>query len=190
MKKRVLSMFIAAMLLVTLMVPAFTASAMIGPQYVKTSNGKALNMRFGPSKDFDIVIKIPYGAQVSSYEYYDNNWAYVTYNGYSGYAMSRYFSSTKPSKVTPQPTAKPADGTTLFKSFTAVNYYVTVRPSTPTGYVNMRWAPSKTMPIKGTYRADALLHVISENGTWAQVYDENTNTCGFMMLSFLSPVLQ
>lgn len=191
MKKRVLSILIAALLLVTLMLPVFTASALIAPQYVKTGNGKSLNLRYGPSKDFDVVTKIPYGAQVSSYEYYDNNWAYVTYNGYSGYAMSRYFTSKKPSTTpTAKPTAKPVDPTNLFKNFVSVNYYVVVRPSSPTGYVNMRWAPSKSIGIKGNYRADYQLHVIAENGTWAQVYDETTNTCGFMMLAFLSPILK
>lgn len=183
MKKRLLA-FLTVVLLLGSMLPVISASALIGPQYVSTSNGKGVHLRTGPSKNDKIITTIPYGAQVNSYEYYNNSWAYVTYNGYEGFSMSRYFSSTKPSPK-PSPTKTPAN-TNMFKNFTKTDYYVTVRPSTPASFVNMRWAPSKTQSIIGTYYAGYTLHVISENGTWAQVYDDATETCGFMMRSFLT----
>ena len=63
---------------------------------------------------------------------------------------------------------------------------MTVQPSTPSGFVNLRWAPSKKMAIQSTYYAGYTLRVLAEDGVWAQVLDESSGTCGFMMLSFLN----
>lgn len=184
MTKRAISILALVMVLATLL-PITGATALIGPQYVNTANGKGVHLRSGPSKNDPILMTIPYGARVDSYEYYNNSWGYVSYKGSYGYAMSRYFSSTKPSAPAPQPTSKPVS-TNIFSRFEKTSYYVTVRPSTPSGYVNLRWAPSKSYSIQGTYYAGSVLHVIAQNNTWAQVYDESTDTCGFMMRSFLT----
>lgn len=186
MTKRILVIIMALVLGLT---PLVSASAMIGPQYVNTANGKGLYMRTGPSKDYDIIITIPFGAQVDSYEYYNNSWGYVSYRGYYGYCMSRYFSSYQPTKPTPaaRPAANPSGATgKLYDGFYKVDYYAAVRPSTPSGYVNMRWAPSKDQAIQSTYYAGYSLHVLEQNDTWAQVYDDATGTSGFIMLAFLN----
>lgn len=185
MKKRVLSILVLAMVLAT-MIPVMSASALIGPQYVSTSNGKGVHMRTGPSKNDPIIMTIPFGARVDTYEYYNNSWGYVSYNGMYGFCMSRYFSSTKPSKPSPTPTAAPKPSESMFKGFAKTDYFVTVRPATPSAYVNLRWAPSKSQAIQGKYYAGYAFQVIAENGTWAQVYDASTDTCGFMMRSFLT----
>jgi uncharacterized protein YraI len=185
MKKRILIALILVLLLVS-MLPIMGASALIGPQYVSTSNGKGLNMRSGPSKDFSVVTTIPYGAMMDSTDYYDSAWSYVTYKGFAGYVMSRYLSSTPPtSKPSPTPTPSPSDGIS-YKSFEKADYHVTVRPSTPSGFVNLRWAPSKSVQVYTIFYAGSLLHVLSQDKTWAQVIDESTGTCGFMMRNFLT----
>jgi mannosyl-glycoprotein endo-beta-N-acetylglucosaminidase len=183
MKKRVLAVLVLVLLLATIL-PVISASAVIGPQYVYTSNGKGLNLRSGPSKDYEILTTIPYGTELTGVAYYDSSWSQVSYNGYSGYVMSRYLSSTKPSSK-PTPTPKPSSES-LYKDFYKADYYVTVRPSTPSGYVNLRWGPSKSIDVENTYYAGASLHVLAENSTWAQLYDQATGTCGFMMREFLT----
>ena len=60
------------------------------------------------------------------------------------------------------------------------------RPSTPSGYVNMRWAPSKSTAVHEVYYSGDTLQVIADNGTWCQVYDASRNICGFMMKQFLT----
>lgn len=187
MKNRILSVMVLLLLLAT-MLPIVSASALIGPQYVSTSNGKGLYLRSGPSKNDEILTTIPYGARVDSCEYYNSAWSEVSYNGYYGYCMSRYLSSTKPSSK-PTPTATPTHSSSSgisYKNFVKSDYYVTVRPSTPSGFVNLRWAPSKSTAIQSTYSAGYTLRVIANDGIWAQVYDESSSTCGFMMLDFLS----
>ena len=190
MKKRLLSI-VAILLLLAGLLPVSAGVAelgLIGPQYVNTANGKGLYMRTGPSKNYDIITSIPFGAQVDSYEYYDGTWGYVTYRGYSGYCMARYFSSYKPDKPVPTPTHSGGGTSTgnLYNGFAKTSYYASVRPSTPSGYVNMRWAPSKNQAIEGTYYSGQTLLVLAQNGEWAQVYDESTKTSGFMMLAFLT----
>ena len=185
MKKRILIGLMLAVMLAS-MLPIMGASALIGPQYVSTSNGKGLNMRSGPSKDYSVVTSIPYGAMMDYTEYYDEAWSYVTYKGNSGYVMSRYLSSTQPtSKPSPTPTPAPASGIS-YKSFVKADYYVSVRPSTPSGFVNLRWAPSKSTDVYTIYYAGATLHVLSQNNSWAQVIEESTGICGFMMRNFLT----
>lgn len=182
MKKRLLSVLILATMLLTFALPIISASALIGPMYVNTSNKKGVNLRAAPSLDAEILTSIPYAASPSSYDYYNNTWAFVSYNGYYGYAMSRYFSSTKPGGVTPTPAPAPD----LYTGFRPAYYYVTVRPSTPSGFVNLRWAPSKSQAVQGIYYAGQVLLVIAESSEWLQVYNETTHTCGFMMRSFLT----
>lgn len=187
MKNRILSVMVLLLLLTT-MLPIVSASALIGPQYVSTSNGKGLYLRSGPSKNDEILTTIPYAARVDSCEYYDSAWSAVSYNGYYGYCMSRYLSSTKPSsKPTPTATPSPSGSSSIsFKNFVKASYYVTVRPSTPSGFVNLRWAPSKKTEIQSTYYAGYTLRVLAQDGVWAQVLDESSSTCGFMMLDFLT----
>ncbi len=186
MNKRVLS-FLVLLLLLATMVPIVSASALIGPQYISTSNGKGLYLRSGPSKDDSILTTMPYGVQVDSCEYYNSAWSAVSYKGYYGYCMTRYLSSTKPSsKPNPKPT--PSSGSTglSFRNFVNVNYYASVRPSTPSGFVNLRWEPSKSAEIRSTYYAGYSLRVLAQDNTWAQVFDEASGICGFMMRNFLS----
>ncbi|HPS82219.1 MAG TPA: hypothetical protein PLP25_10235, partial [Candidatus Limiplasma sp.] len=65
-------------------------------------------------------------------------------------------------------------------------YTATVRPSSPGGFVHLRWAPSKSQPVQSDYYNGSELVVISQNGTWCQVYDELNESSGFMMAEFLS----
>ena len=82
MKKRWV-LLLALVLTIGSVLPLQSAAALIGPQYVSTSNGKGVNLRTGPSKDCEILTSIPFGAMVDSYEYYDGVWAQISYNGYS-----------------------------------------------------------------------------------------------------------
>ena len=116
MKRRVISAVVLVLILAT-MLPVMGASALIGPQYVNTANGKGLYMREGPSKNAAIILTIPFGACVDSYDYYNDTWGYVSYNGCYGYCMRRYFSSDKPThKPDPTPTTAPSNSN-MFRNF-------------------------------------------------------------------------
>ena len=56
-----------------------------------------LNVRKGPSKSYASLGIVPVGTQVniSDYNYYENEWLAVVYNGQTGYISTKYLSSQK-----------------------------------------------------------------------------------------------
>ena len=166
----------------------------IGNLYVNTANGKGLNMRSRPNTSGKILTTIPNGAADTLFWYENNSWAYVAYRSYFGFCMTRHLSENQVSA--PKPAAKPStpaskveDPKNMYNGFQHVSYEVAVRPSTPSGFVNMRWAPSKSADVQCIYYADTVLQVLATNGVWSQVYDVMTDQCGFIMNEYLNKYL-
>lgn len=181
---------IAVLLLVILLVvPA--ALALATPMYVNTANQKGLNMRVDMSTDSTVITVIPFGAEVEVNSFEESDyWADITYRNMGGYVMTRYLSYDQPSGRSSGGGSGSSGGSVMpsadtYRDFYETSYYTAVRPSTPTGYVNMRWAPSKSAEIHGSYYQGYTLLVIAENGVWCQVYDEAIQSCGFIMRNFL-----
>ena len=63
-------------------------------------------------------------------------------------------------------------------------FTIIVRPARSSGWVNMRWAPSKDVEMITTYRNGVRLTVIAETQSWYQVIDPNTEATGFMMKTY------
>ena len=192
--KKVLAL-VCALVLMLLPLTAMAANV----QYVNTSNGGKLNVRKTPhTHSNNVVIKLEHGTKVTVEEYYDNyTWAYISANvngkTYKGYAMNRYLSDNKPA-VNPKPSSnssssssKSSSSDTLsFKNFKHIEpTQMTVKPTTPGGFVNLRWGPSKSVSVMDKLYADTQVIVIAKSNNWAQVYDPATGYVGFMMLSFL-----
>ena len=155
--------------------------------YVDTANKKSLNMRSDCTMGDNIIANIPYRAEVTVFEFLAGDaWARVEYNGRTGFVMSRYLSGTRPASGGGSGGGSSSSTTISYKGFTPTNYTAAVRPSNPSGYVNMRWAPSKSTSVHEVYYAGETLQVIADNGTWCQVYDTSRNICGFMMKQFLT----
>lgn len=188
MKKQIVAVTLVLLMLMTA-VSAFAMDSF----YVKTSNGKGLNLRSYPQRADNVIASIPYGAQVEAIDVcLDGVWINVSYNGLEGYVMMRYLSSDAPGpKPTIQPrptaTARPSSTETSidYSAFTNANYYATVRATISGGIVHMRWAPSKQVAIKRDCDDGDLLQVIAVNSQWAQVRDPETGEVGFMIKSFL-----
>ena len=183
-----------------------------GYYYVYTENGKTLNVRDAPGGT--VVGHLKYGSRVFCY-YRDGGtgWALIDFDydkpgyGYGTYACfvsNRFLVKNKPAARKPAasgnsgaaavPAAAPAAGSTDF--LTEINaefasavrvdpYKVTVRPTRASGWVNMRWAPSKSAQLMATYGANAQLLVIRETKNWVQVEDQDTGDVGFMDKAFV-----
>lgn len=200
-------MFLCVLLMLT------PALALAETMYVATSNGGNVNLRSGPSTDDEILTSIAFGQPVEVIEMLPgSSWVNVSYNGNYGYIMMRYLSYEEPvpppvpnpnpgpdptptprPNPNPKPTAKPVDTNAkylseLFSGFLPAVFDAVVVPSTPTTYVNLRWAPTKSAPVRGQYWAGTTLQVLSQNHSWSEVYDPQTGTYGYMMSSFLRPV--
>ena len=182
--------------LVLMLLPMLAMAETI--KYVKTGNDGKLIVRKTPHTHSDnVVTKLENCTKVKVKEYYDGHtWAYisVTVNdkNYKGYVMNRYLTIEKPKtnqNAKEAAKANTANGTeTLsFKNFKHVEpTLMTVKPSTPGGFVNLRWAPSKSVSVMTKLYADAQVTVIAKDNTWAQVYEPVSGYVGFMMLSFLN----
>lgn len=157
--------------------------------YVNTGNTGRLNVRTSPSvEDNNLLTRLDNGTEVKITGYYDGcTWAIIEFKlnkkTVTGYVMNRYLSIDKPVVVTKVETVEQKIN---FKNFKHVEPYAAmVRPSTPGGFVNMRWAPSKANDVMTKLYADTQVIVIAQDKTWAQIYEPVTGYVGYMMRSFL-----
>lgn len=186
--KKLSVLLISAVLLVATMSAAFAAT-----MYVDTANHKTLNLR--SHENDKVIAQIPYRAAVEVHSFFQSDTcANVTYNGKSGWVYTRYLSWNRPAKASSVNTTKStqsttAAGTNVFSGMKKVTAYdAVVQPGTPTGYVNLRWAPSKKAAIHGVRYLGNSVHVIAENKYWAQVIDNKSGECGYMLKKFLKKV--
>lgn len=190
MTKRILSMLCAALLLALAVIPA--AAMADSTAYVKTQSGCALRIRSSATTDEDNVIgKIAYGTKVTV-KSKQGDWSHISVklNGktVTGYVYSRYLSSKKPTAVSSTSTNESTStASTSYSGFKQVaSYSVVVRPATTGGFVNLRWAPSKTAPVVSRYYEGQQVYVLKANKNWCQVYDPDKSASGFILRSLLS----
>ena len=199
--KKLIGVMLAVMLL------AMTASAAFAEDqgktmYVYTKNGKGLYVRTSMTTDEDnIVGTLPYGSKVVTYGKPQYGWIYIDY-GSDGdhYVMYRYLVKNKPAPYSPSDNP-PSSGTGSFDSRSAVTvdqintllkgakavvpYTVTVRPTRSSGWVYMRWLPSRNSTQVATYAANMQLQVIAELKDWYQVQDPETGSVGFVYKDYI-----
>ena len=208
MKKQLPALVLALVLLIAALVPAAaeddTIPSSAGYYYVFTENGKGLNVRF--TAGGEVIGSLKYGTRIYCY-YRDggNGWALIdyTYNNptygygtYAAYISSRYLRKTKPEARTSGSSSKSTSSASAADAVSEINaefrsarnvtpFTVTVRPSRTSGWVNMRWAPSKSAEIMATYKQNEKLLVIKETNNWYQVEDQDTGDVGFISKQFV-----
>ena len=199
--KKIFGLLLAVMMLAALAVPA-AAEDQGTDMYVYTKNGKNLMIRSSMStKEDNIVGSLPYGAKVVTFGKPQNGWIYIQWGEYGDhYVMSRYLVKNKPAPFDPssapaETSSKSFDSTsattveqinTLLASAKSVQpYAVTVRPVRASGWVYLRWLPSKNSRQIATYGANPQLLVIAELKDWFQVEDPDTGRVGFVYKSYI-----
>ena len=208
MKKRLIALLMVLVLAAGLIPAALaeddTPMASEGYYYVYTENGKGLNVRSTPGGD--VVGSLKYGTKIYCYyrdggngwaliDYYYNNPGYG-YGTYAAYISSRYLrknkpparngGSSSPSSASSASTDVTAEINAAFKSAKKVTpFIVTVRPTRASGWVNLRWAPSKSAELMATYKQNEKLLVIKETNNWYQVEDQDTGDVGFINKQFV-----
>ena len=181
-----------------------TPSSSAGYYYVYTENGKGLNVRF--TAGGEIIGSLKYGTRIYCY-YRDggNGWALIdyTYNNptygygtYAAYVSSRYLRKNKPEPYAGGSSSSSSSSASASDAVSEINaefrsaknvtpFTVTVRPSRASGWVNLRWAPSKSAEIMATYKQNDKLLVIKETKNWYQVEDQDTGDVGFISKQFV-----
>ena len=209
MNRKIIAMIIAAITAIMMIVPAALAEDNTPPDsegyyYVYTENGKGLNVRESPGGR--TVGSLKYGSRIYCY-YRDggNGWALINfkydngygYGTYAAFVSSRYLRKTKPEPRTGGSSSKSSSSSAAADTISEINaefrsarkvtpFTVTVRPSRTSGWVNMRWAPSKSAEVVATYKQNEKLLVIKETNNWYQVEDQDTGDVGFISKQFVA----
>lgn len=174
--------------------PIVASGPVTQTMYVTSHNGEGVHLRSDPSiSDHNIIATVPFGKTVGVITIMaDVPWAEIEYNGQVGYMMIDHLTGTKPEHHTAdsESTAGQFDDLetglkSMFAGFVSGGYSAVVKPAQGETYVNLRWAPSMSAPVRSEYNADAVLWVSSHDGTWSEVYDEALDIHGYMESSFL-----
>ena len=197
MLKKIMAMTAAVLLALGMMIPTFASAT--ETMYVYTENGKGLNIRWEPNTNSEILTSAPYGSKITVNYHLGNGWTAIYWGGDDVfYVQTRFLSYQKPGKKpSPQPTAKPvptdssstiAGINRIFKTYRPVGapYRITVRPTRASGWVNLRFAPTKEAELMATYKDGEQLTVIAEFTDWYQVEDPDTGAVGYMSSKFVT----
>ena len=176
MSKKVLSLILALAVVLTMFVlPAAASAGTVGyyAVYSQCPNGKPLNVRSGPGKDFPVIDKVPYGGVI--YVVYPAVDGWLPLNDV-GYVQASLTSKTYPGPyVAPDPSKKAtepaADYNALFQSAKAVAtpYLVTLKAT-----------------LLKAYDPGTQVLVLAKVGkNWLQVQDPITNAVGFVNTAYV-----
>ncbi len=77
---------------------SFTVEAYDGTYYISASGG--INVRLGPSTQYDIIGSLLYGEKITVTGKTDNGWYEIPYQGKTGYIAAKYVSSEPVSTLT------------------------------------------------------------------------------------------
>ena len=198
--KKVIGLILAIMMLVLLASAAMSESQGTA-MYVYTKNGKALKIRSSMSTkdDSNVVGTLAYGEKVIIYGHRDG-WALIDYGNSSAYIMYRFLVKEKPDpykasdasekKTTTTSSTKDSSTVAQLNALTdsvkfVTPYTVTVRPARASGWVYMRWFPSKSAETLASFNANYELTVIAELKDWYQVSDPESGKVGFVYKSYV-----
>lgn len=193
MNKRILSLIAVVVLLMTMF--AFTTSASaIYIVYSHCENGKPLNVRSGPGKNYEKIGSIPYGQEVPIDHDVGDGWCEIVWGSVPGFVMKSLTTGTYPGPYVPPkkeettPAVTPQDSyNTLFSNAKLViPYEVTLKATQSSkGMANVRWAPSKQATLLRAYPAGTRVQVLAEMDKWYQVYDSVNNIVGFVNVAYV-----
>ena len=196
-----------AMMLLVLFTSAALSESQGTDMYVYTKNGKPLNVRSSMSTadDSNVIGSLKYGTKVITYGH-ENGWAIIDYGNTAGYIMYRFLVKEKPAPYTGSGSSSSGNtastqkktgfstkdastvtqlNTLVASAKTVTPYTVTVRPARASGWVYMRWFPSKSAEKLASFSANYELTVIAELKDWYQVSDPETGKVGFVYKSYV-----
>ena len=192
--KRKISLLLALVLVLS-SVCMITASANTSIMYVKTPNGKTVNVRSAPSKSAEVLDTAPYGhAVLTDWSYAGNDgWTRVVWGAKGdGYIMTQFLVSEEPAPYKPskkqeeeeKKAEEKAEKEKLQKeqkSEKAVDpYYISIKPTRTSGWVNFRSGPSKTTSRIASFAAGKELIVQGETSNWYKAQDPDTGKVGYV----------
>jgi uncharacterized protein YgiM (DUF1202 family) len=195
MNKRILSLLAVVAVLMTMF--AFTTSASaIYIRYSACGNGKPLNVRSGPGKNYEVIGSIPYGNEVPIDHDCGNGWYEIVWGSVPGFVMGSLTSRSYPGPyVAPEKkdpkeqetTSDPGYNDVFSKAKLVAPYAVTLKATKNSkGVANVRWAPSKAATLLKAYPDGTQVQVIAELDKWYQVSDPSSGAVGFVNTAYVT----
>lgn len=163
-------LFLLCLLIIMVTLEAVAEGAV---RYIVSPNGKTVNIRSGPGKNYKVVTAVKSGTQVEFIEDQDE-WVEVQYKGKKGYVDAVYVTDAAPTaKATSTP--KPTD------SSMGTLGYVTSENGKP---VKLRSGPGKTYREVGEAEVGKDVTILTKGKTWSKIRIDGEEC--YLMSKFLS----
>ena len=199
MKKTLIALMLTAVLALTLVLPAFAFEGAIA--YVYTENGKPLRVRSEPYIADNVIGSLEYGEMVNTISGMASGWTEIYYKDGVAFVQSRFLVDDKPAPKKTTPTVTPVPQKTeeqiaaeeiskQLQSYKTVNepFYISVRPSRSSGWVNFRVGPSTYSARITTFTEGKQLKVIGETSGWYQAVDVQNNRTGYISKGYVTKI--
>ena len=157
--------------------------------YVTASNGKPVRMRTGAGSNYSVISTYSVGTQVTVLEY-GATWCKIRVNGYTGYMMTQFLTTTQPSTVSSAALNKNTvwPGETLTVTTNPANANVSYEWLNDAG---TRLGTGSTYTVKSSDAGRRIrVRVTGKNGTtgtvvsgWAAVQGNGTVSVGYQLKS-------
>ena len=179
-------------------------------RYVKTNNGKGLNLRAAPDKNAEILEVLPYRMCVYICEINSNGtWSHVSMerpNGrgfgdvIDGWVMTSFLTKKDPGKYTPPKKDEPIEEGPSFNDINSAAraikyleepYAAVIKTKNPANYVHLRWFPSTSAAYIEKDLCDTEITVLAESKIWAQIRidsEEGPSYTGFILRNNVDPL--
>ncbi len=169
--------------------------------------GNTVNIRSTPdtSSPNNIIAKLGYGEPVQVEFINSTGWGVLLWqkNGYvEAYIQARFLKEKKPKQRTQPvtPTKSPEEkeqeaeqkklNNELKSEKEVESYYIAVRPSRVSSWVNFRVGPSKITSRITTFGQDKELIVVGETTNWYRARDPETNKIGYIHKNYATPIVK
>lgn len=192
--KKIISILCLAVMVVGILIPAMSFAKSESTAWVKTGNGKGLNIRVSPSKEAEIIKTLPYRTQLIVHQFSGNGWALVEPADWSmsnpGWVSTSFLVYSDPGpyqkkKEDPDPVDinTTLDGVVAKIKYLEEPYDAVIKTSRPTNFVHLRWYPDTNARYIEKYLCDTEIVVLAESSKWAQVQIVEDGYVGFILKS-------
>ena len=149
-----------------------------GTAVVSTRNGGKVNVRSGPSGDYDSIGKLASGTTMTVL-LKGNGWYYISAGGVTGFMSTQYISGS--GSTVGSNTGSSSSGSSSGVTNVSIAY---VNNPKSTQVLNLREYASTDARSIGQYRNGTQVRVVSYGNTWCEVYVGTKH--GYMMTRYLS----
>lgn len=192
--KRTISVLVLAVLVLSLMLPSL-ALAVPTPdlRYVKTGNGKPLNVRNAPNGAK--VAELTYRTQVLVHST-QGDWCLVEPLPPAAawdtplWVMKSFLVTGDPGPFqgVPSPTYEDVDAAVRLIKYLPQPYRAEICTRRPSNYVHLRWIPNTSARFIDKYLAGEEIEVLAESRYWAQVRIVKDGYVGFILRDNVNPL--